>query len=293
MASRQRVLGWGLVTVSAFGIYVTVKRSSSDVDLLTVPSVVQVILATLFILLTLLSSSSAWALLFIGSRNRVALAKGFLVAQLGKYVPGGIVQAASQISLVRRLGYERNTILLALPIFLLNTVVIPGSLCAVLLGLLATRNSLLLNGTLLIVGLATFAIASTRSISGFLIIRILRVVKVRACPDQLPPVHRIRKSLVLGIIAATNYSLAFSTLVGANEHFLLIAIGYFVSFTVGFLTLPVPAGLGVREFVLVLFLGNYIAPVTLISTGVALRLIQLAAELLLGVLAAIRLRQRD
>lgn len=292
MAPRQRLLGWLLAVVAAFGVSVAVKRSSSDVNLLAAPSVAQVVIASLFILLTLLSNSSAWSLLFVGSRHRVALAKGFLVAQLGKYVPGGIVEAASQISLARRLGYERDTILLALPIFLLNTVVIPGSVCAVLLGLFGARNSLLLNVTLLIIGLFALVVSSTRSISGLIILRILRVAKVRACVEQLPPVHQIRKSSLLGLIGATNYSLAFSTLVGVREHFLLIAIGYFVSFTVGFLALPVPAGLGVREFFLVLFLGNYVDPIILIATGVALRLIQLAAELLLGALAVIWLPQR-
>ena len=78
-----------------------------------------VAVAALLILCAQLAGSQAWLALFPGSPEGRRLAVSYHVSQLGKYVPGGIGQAAGQVALARRAGVTVTT-------GALNWVVITG-----------------------------------------------------------------------------------------------------------------------------------------------------------------------
>jgi hypothetical protein len=115
---------------------------------------------------------------------------------------------------------------------------------------------------------------------------LLRLVRRQAPPDLVPPQRAILVSSAWSVATLLASGGAFALLVSDASNGTLVAIlGYALAWAVGFLALPFPSGLGVREAVLVAVVGPT-APV--IAASIVHRLVTIAAEGVLVVWSRLR-----
>jgi uncharacterized membrane protein YbhN (UPF0104 family) len=179
-----------------------------------------------------------------------------------------------------------------MPVIALCAIIAPGSLAAVLLAVLGDHLRPQIRVVLAVGGLCGFALSLSRG----LIRRLLDALNARfrrvPAGEALPSQRTILRSFWLGLAATVCNGLEYAVLldVGDAHSRAVIALSFVVSFTIGFLVLPAPSGLGVREAALIaLLLG--VAPVaSLLAAAVAVRIIQVTAELTLAGAAAVASR---
>ena len=247
-------------------------------------------LASLCAVGNILAAAGAWraSLATLGSpvsaRPAVAI---FCIGQLGKYLPGSVWPVVVQAQLTSRRGVPAEHVVLAGALALTEAVVaslalgliavpslieaadVPGQTPV----LLAVVVAVVLAG--LVVGLSPRLVASV----------VLAALRVTRRPPLAVPVTRGGLGSVLGWAALS------VALLGAHGAALAAAMGFSWSVAVaaasanalaqlaGLLAVPVPAGLGVREAVLVAVM----APVAPLSAALAMavlsRLVRTAADL--------------
>jgi hypothetical protein len=185
-----------------------------------------------------------------------AAAKIFFVGQLGKYVPGSVWPVLAQMELGAAYGLSRKAIgtasLLALGI------AVPVALA---IGLLAVPALLSAEGwayLLLFLALPLAAVLLSPPVLNLLLDRALRLARSSPLPQRLTGATIVRVALYAAgghlLLGLQAYLLARD--LGASGSLLLpLAVGAFaLASSAGVLALPVPAGAGVREAVLVVCL---------------------------------------
>lgn len=230
----------------------------------------------------LLAAGMAWAVLLEGPSVRSVL-PGFLLAQLGRYVPGSVWQALGQVLDAMRLGVSRE---LASQRFLLQMAT---QLAAA--GAVATLCVFVAAPTWMV---ASAAIAP----AGLLFVRSGVVAWLLAWTiDHLPGRFRLLsreapagvtlwRAVAFGWLAMVLMAGAFLVLLPdpyLSPGRVLGTIGVFAfAWVVGFLAVPVPAGLGVREFVLVAGLSADYGTAPVLAASVLVRVVAMAVEALLA-----------
>lgn len=217
-----------------------------------------------------------WAALLGGTAAR-RLASGFYLSQLGKYVPGGVWQVAGQIGYAVR---ARATVAQAATAFAIFSLVhvaaggTVGAFTALLQPELSAPVRIAIACSLLAVGLL-----HRRWMRGAL--ALLR--RVRATPDDDEMLPSQRAILVCWLWGCATMVLAGSSLAvllhGLDPGAPTVALvpTFALAWTVGFLALPLPSGIGVREAVLIALLPSVAVP-ALIAGSVYHRLATMAAE---------------
>lgn len=277
--ARARFAVTVLLIAGVVGALVTAASRARQVSW---PSWVAVIVSILLVGIMLLASSASWIAMFPGQTNRAGLARAFLVGQLGKYVPGGVVQVASVVDLTRRSGVTGRDVAAALPVHVVAAAVVPGLVAAGVLGVIDDRLPMPLRAALTAGGVGLAVIFVRRRWMAALFDIGNR--RWRRLPDgrHVPSGRTLLIVAGFGSLGFLAYGAAFATLLapaGGSRPFAVVASGFLVAFLVGFLVLPVPSGVGIREAVLVATAGS-IAPVAdLLAAAVVLRLAQLTAEL--------------
>jgi hypothetical protein len=225
----------------------------------------------------------AWIALFPPTADRALLARGLYTSQLTKYLPaGGFVQAASQVTLSRHEGVVSAA--LRLPVF---------SACAVVAA--ATVSSGLVFDTDLPgwarmvagLGLATVVLLDRRVLQGALRIA-RRMIRRLPEPDSMPTQPAIIRCYAALLVNQLAYSLAFALLLGdISDVPLATSMAAFCGgWVLGYLALPLPSGIGLREAVLVAALPGVGGSV--LAASVAHRLIGFVAEASLATTAQLR-----
>lgn len=276
-----------IVVASAGGVALAVRAAAEDMGRVAWPTSTAIGLAALFLTLTVTVNSFAWSVILDAPQRRLAVVGGFLIAQMGKYVPGGVVQIAGQIGMARRGGADGVRAAVALVVHAGTTVGSAGGAAAVVFAVVADATPTWIRLLLGVGGtVVAVLVLVARSFGPVLDVAVGRWRVVP--PDSVLPEQRsILLSAVLGGAGALAYGAAFVALVGPTSNRVAVGAGFFVAFTVGFALLPVPSGLGVRELVALVLLEPY-APVTaLVACGVALRVVQLAVELVLAFVSLI------
>jgi SAM-dependent methyltransferase/uncharacterized membrane protein YbhN (UPF0104 family) len=234
----------------------------------------------------------AWvALLEVPPSSR--LAAGFYLSQLGKYLPGGVWQALAQVGYTVRAGVPTAQAGTRLVVF----------------GLTQATGGALVGATLVVLGSGVSGILRAASLLPLVVLVALldrrwmvRAVRWwqrrrgRPTRDELIPrqgaiVHAGLWSTATMVLASAAFALLLSGTAG--EAPLAAAVPAFaLAWTIGFLALPFPAGLGVREAVLVATLAGLVPIAAIIAAAVFLRLTAIVAEALAIVvsLALARLR---
>jgi len=220
----------------------------------------------------------AWILLLERDLDPVAVARTWYVSQVGKYVPGGVVQAAGQITLTRRLGvgWAPATI---------RYVVLAGGFIVAGLGIggavavLAEDLSPAVRGLVALGAVTPIAMARPLVALGLRSVR--RVWSRFPSQDHLPGQRQILLSWAAQVgfmlAQAVAFALLFRSLDGDGDLALVIT-SFPLAFAVGTLAVPVPSGLAVREAVLLGVLGPSAGSAVVIAAAVWHRLVTIVAD---------------
>ena len=236
---------------------------------LALPALPALLLAGLVTAAGLVSALIGWTVLLGGAPVR-RIASGFLLAQAGKYVPGGLWQVVGQIDAARRAGVPLARATAAFAVFTLLQVA-TGGLFGATLALASVPAPVRVAAAS---GAALVALADRRWMTWLL-------ARLRpAALSHLPPRRAIVSAFALLTVSHLAGAVAFvALLAGAGAGWQpAAAAAAIVAWTVGFLALPFPSGLGVREAVLVAALSGRIDPAVVLTAAVAQRLVALVVE---------------
>jgi glycosyltransferase 2 family protein len=234
--------------------------------------------AALLGVVVLAFAGRSWASLLSGRAPRVALARGFYVSQLGKYVPGAIWQAVGQIGLAQRAGVDTSLAVTAFPVHAITQATAGGTIGA---GLLLFGWNVPLR--LRIVSLSGLLLLPLLQRSWMVrVLNALGRVTKRTWPDELvPPQRSIVRSYAWASAALLVAGLGF-TLIASSVHAETSAVAsvpaFAVAWTVGFLALPFPSGVGIREAVLIAVLARPGSTAPMIAASLAHRAATISAE---------------
>lgn len=240
-------------------------------------------------LISVALSARSWSVLLDDMVPRQTLDDAFYTSQLMKYTPvGGVAQAVSQAALARtdEVGLARAGT--AMVLSKLTTVISAG-----VFGPLLALSSSSLPGWIRLGLLATPAvlILGRRPLMAWSLERLRGIVPKVPDHTVLPTQRQIWWSVTwcagsLAMAGVTFAVLAITAGLGVN--WVQATAGFAISWAVGFLVIPIPAGLGVREAALgLLVAGN---PGAVLVSAVLFRGVAIVTEGLL--FAQVRLRAR-
>ncbi|MGH8935316.1 MAG: hypothetical protein ACRDXD_03445 [Acidimicrobiia bacterium] len=229
-------------------------------------------------------AAGGW-LALIGRQGNLALARAFYLSQVGKYIPGGIWQAVGQVGLAREAGVPLGKAALAYPV---HALVQAAAGAAVGAGLALTpgvstpiRWGALLLSALLILLNRPWMVAVVS-----LIERRRPLVRSAELPDQ----RAILAAFGWSVASMLAFGGGFAALLGSTDRPLAGIPAFAFAWTVGFLAVPFPAGLGIREVALI---AARIAPVgPLVAASAVLRVVLIVCEALLILATSLRPRPR-
>lgn len=280
-ANVKRWVRLALVVLAVGGIVLTLWTSSRDAGGVTWPAAGTVALATLGVLALVVLGALSWVALLADHAHWLLLFRGYLAGQLAKYVPGGVLQVAGLYDFTRRAGVERRLAGVALPIAALVDFTAPGCVGAAVLGVIGTHLAWPVRLLLVVGGAVGTVLAVHRgAIAGLFTFLHRRWSRIPS-GDVVPAQPVLLRSFLVAVPALVGYAVAFAVLLPHDDaHALAVNAGVFLlAFTIGFLALPVPSGIGIREAVLVAFLPAGIPTSTVLAASVVLRVVQLVVEL--------------
>jgi glycosyltransferase 2 family protein len=252
----------------------------------TLPSAGPLAIGLVLQAIALMFIARGWVTLFPPNVDRGALASAFYASQLTKYLPvGGLVQAASQVALSGP-ATGMGSAALRLPVFSLGIVAAGATLGA---GLVFV-DSLPVWGRI-VAGLGLLVpILLDRRILALVLRTARRFVRRLPEPDALPPQRAILRSYALGLANMATYALSFAVLLGdvADVDLPIAAAAMCAAWVVGYLVVPLPSGLGVREVILVAALSGP-STASILAASLAQRLLGIVAEA--GLAGGSQLRQ--
>ena len=275
-----------LALTIGFFVYAIVDAwSATNGDL---PSVPRLVAAAGLWACGLIVGAFAWAILLGGDR-RVDHGAASLVSQLGKYVPGGVWQVTGQVGLARATGVRVQRGAAAFSVLAI-TQAVAGCTYALVLGAAWTDVAVPLRVLMGVGGLATLPLIDRR----WMVWVLRKIPRTREASAGLVPSQRaivITWFACIVTLAAT--CSAYLVLLGSFGHvarpFFVIG-AYAIAWTVGFVAIPIPSGVGVREAVLVAILHGTFPSSVIIAASVYYRLVSVATEGALAALASHRVR---
>ncbi len=255
-------------------------------------------LAAAFAVGSLMASFLAWRETLAGLGDRLSIpvaARIFYVGQLAKFVPGSIWSIVGQVELAHAHGVRRQRTATAGIVVLLISLTM-----ALVLGvlavpaLLAAESGLYAAGVLLLVPLG---IVLHPAVLSWCIATGLRILR-RPPPETSLTGSAIRRVALLallnnGMLGLLLWQLAMD--VGDSTWVLLpLAVGaYGMATALGLVVVPLPAGAGVREAVIVVVLAPELSVAGATLVAVLARLILTSADLALAGVAVGVTRLRD
>ena len=236
-----------------------------------------------FISIIILSLS--WYRMLKALKNKITFLQCLHImakTQFAKYIPGNVFHYAGRHVLGARAGVPHmdlvTTVLLE-TVWYAFTAILLGSGC-----LIFYSYSLLLKNTNFFVLAAIFLLVPFFIYAFFSLEKIKKVSNLSKI--SLPDFVRLSFSTIsLYLIALFLYSILFWSLsqqIARQElPFLLLAGVFCLSWLIGFITPGAPAGIGVREAVMVASLANVMEKPTVLSLAIAFRLATTVGETLL------------
>jgi len=274
-----------VLAVAAVGVaLVRAIREAGEVPL---PAPKQLAASAVLAAVAVTIAGVAWAVLLAGPAvNRVL--PGFLLAQLAKYLPGSVWQGVSQVLYAESLGLSRSRTSLR---FLLQlwTQLIAAALVSGLALVASTPWWLLLLPAGALALLPTLHRGVLVQVSaGLVTCQLLRRSRrLAGLPGAIPEQRPLLVAWLLGGLTILAAGLSYVILLPGVDSSaqLAAAVGAFAAaWVVGFLVVPLPAGVGIREFVLVALLGSTVGTAPVLTAAVAHRAVTLVAEAALALL---------
>lgn len=263
----QLVLGAGGI---AF-IVIALRRATRHGWRTVIPSAPRFLVAEVCLLVGLVAAGMVWQTVLGPHERPWLVTRGFYVSVLAKYVPGGIWQPLGQAGTATQAGIPARRVVTALPVHAL-ILAISGAFVGA--GIAFTASSLAL-GFRIVAGCAVLSVVllDRRWIARVMSLA-RRFVRRVPPPDVLPEQSWIVRGFLLSLVSVVALSAAFAVLArgGVAEAFAFAA-----AWTIGYILLPIPNGLGVREAVLIALVAKSTAIV--IGASVAVRVATMLAEL--------------
>jgi hypothetical protein len=285
IALRVAVSVFVAIVVAFFGLALVKAWQATDGEL---PSVWRILATAGLWTVGLLALAYAWATLLGGDR-RVDHGAAVLVAQLGKYVPGGVWQATGQVGLARSAGVplKRGAVTFSVLAIL---QAISWCLFAVPLAITWSDASVGLRIVVAAGGIAVLPLIDRR----WMVWLLHKIPRTRDAasdivPAQRPMVLAFGGCFVTMLCASVAYLILLASF-GSVSNPTLVVAAYAAAWTVGFIAVPVPAGFGVREVILLTILHGAMPASVLVAASVYHRLISVATEGTLAAVASHRLR---
>jgi len=279
-AKRLRPL---LAVVAVAGVSFALLRAPGNAAQASLTGTRNLLVAVSLSLTAVVVSGLAWAVL-LGSKRIGDVLPGYFVAVFARYIPGTVWQGVSQVLDAIRLGSSAGFATSAYLVQMATQLV-----AATAVGLVVLISGVLhRNLGLLTVGLLAAALLS-RPIWVWAIGLIGRIGPSRISADAalLPNQRSIVVATAFALIGVVAQGLAFWALLagGAGKSFMsfevVLAVSVFAAaWAVGFVAIPVPAGLGVREAILVVGLGQQFGAAPILAASIAHRMAGIFSELL-------------
>lgn len=177
----------------------------------------------------------------------------YFQGEIGKYLPGAVWAVVGRGELAKRAGLPRSTAYASVAISLVGLYLAAGVAAVVLLPFAAGAR-----GTLAVVGVIVFLVVGVLGLHPAVIGRVLAIAErvARRRFDVVVPTWRDGIALVAGylpawILVGVTHWCAVRAL-GLSAPVTHVAFSSAVAWTAGFLAIPAPGGIGVRESVFVL-----------------------------------------
>lgn len=294
-------LRWLLGTfylVSAVFVLVAIASSLDRAGERVVPSVPAISVALIALTVALRATASGWSALVKGEASAPELRRCVYASQLGKYVPGGVVQAVGQVAIAGRIGIPLRT---AFPAYIVYAGHVAFGALAVGAVLVSQSASVGVQWAV-IGGLCVLAVVAASRPLLEVGVRIgQRFVPRLRRMGPLPDQGALLRCFALQMVFAVLQGLAFAVLVRSLDPDVpvLAAIGAnAIAFGLGLLAVPVPSGLLVREGLLIAILHPVAGAATVVTAAIVQRLAAIAAEFVMLAASSVarrratRVRQR-
>lgn len=286
LAVRRVVVVVFVALVLAFFAYAIVDAwNATDGEL---PSVARLGAAVGLWAVGLVCGGFAWAML-LGGDHRLEHGAALIVSQPAKYVPGGVWQATGQVTLARSAGVSVTRAATAFSVLAVCQAVAGCTLVPVL-AITWTSASVVLRVLLGIGSLLSLALIDRR----WMVWVLHKIPRTRDAKDELVPRQAVIVRVWLVSIATLGLTtVAYLVLLGSYgpvDRPALVFAAYATAWVAGFVVIPIPSGLGIREAVLVGILHGVYPSSVIVATSVYLRLTTIVAEGLMALLVWHRVR---
>src|SRR5438105_2580600 len=239
-----------------------------------------------------MSLARAWTRLFVRESLNRCLAAGFYASQLGRYIPGAIWQPLAQVGLATQAGASLQQASTGFGVFALVEVAAGGTVGATLAVLgrglpLAVRLSALLMLVPMLVLRRGWIVRTLHMVT--------RLTRKRFGGGIVPSQRAILSSYCWTLVTLVLNSAAFTVLLSSfrgGAPILRSAAAFGFAWTIGFLAIPFPSGIGIREAILILALRSAVPTSYVIAASVTHRLVSMVGELLMIISSRIVLRSR-
>jgi len=276
-ATRRALIAAAIATgLGATGLALWSAIVSTDDKIL--PPASRWVAAFGFAVLWLWTAARAWVALFDRPAERRSLTGALYMSQLGKYVPGGgFVQISSMVAMSRSDTLGASRLALGLPIVGLSAVAAGGLALA---GLSVADTTLSgVSRVFCLGGLAAVGLL-WRPLMVITIGSLRRFIRRLPDPELVPAQRAILVSFGWTAASLGATSAGYAVLVEPlrdDRDVVSLALVFAVAWVAGFVVLPLPAGIGVREVVLIGLIGGGLESV--VGASVTHRVINIVAEL--------------
>lgn len=282
----------GIVTTVAFVWYAARALQAEDLSHFTSPRGIAAVLVAALCYATIIPSSAfAWQMLLreLGeSRNLRSLTEILAVSQFAKYIPGNIGVHLGRAGMALGRGMHARAVVASL--LAEGLLAVAAALIVGALGLIASSggsealaHSSLRSG----VAMAAWVLAAVAAI-GF-VVRFFapRVLRERLAAHRAWPSAgaMLRASTVYvanyGVIALGMWALTALLFPGRTHDIGLLAAAFSLAWAAGFFAPGAPAGLGIREALMVVLLRAAYSPADALVIVVGMRLATILADLVI------------
>jgi len=228
-----------------------------------------------------------WWEVLRGLAVRMPLAQGarvFFLSQLGKYLPGSIWPVVMQMEAGRERGAPRST-MVAANLFTIVLGCTVGLITACTLLPFSAPGTIARYWWVLLALPVLLALLHPATMPALLNI-LLRMLRQAPLTNRLPVLRTVRGAgwaLLSYVFLGLHIAVIVGTLASWRVEGLIVAIGAIsLAICVGVLAVPVPAGLGVRDGVLVLALAPIVGVAPAVLVAVTSRVLVSLSDLLLA-----------
>lgn len=273
VAPAFRWIGIGITVLALLSFLLYLRRNLESLPALRLNwALIQTLGASLMVQsCALLGGAIAWIVLLRGSGGVTSAVRGlsiYLVAQFGKYIPGNVGHHIGRVALSQSDGIRTIPVLMAMSIEIIGSML--AALLVVIVSLTASQQPIQLLGQVVpaprLLGAVGLLVAVGLA-AGWWIIR-FKPGPFRALlssdDGRVPSLLPLMAALVLHTTAilmiGANVILLGSALYGHTAPYLRVVGVYALAWIVGYLTPGAPAGLGIREVILVAGLAPFYGP---------------------------------